>query len=65
MRVSLTFDGDSERFAVVPEVVEVLVVDLRTEERVAVHSFRERFEVVEIFLINRLRSFSELEELVL
>jgi len=30
-----------------------------------VHPFRERFEVVEIFFINRRRSFTELEEFVL
>lgn len=45
--------------------MEVVVVELRSEERVPVHPFREGFEVVEIFLIDRGRGFSELEELVL
>ena len=60
-----TFDRDVERLAVVVQGVEVLLVEFGSQERVAVHAFAQRGQVVEVLLVNRLGRFAELEVLVL
>lgn len=60
-----TFDRDVERLAVVVQGVEVLLVEFGAQERVAVHAFAQRGQVVEVLLVDRLGRLAELEVLVL